>query len=251
MEIFQYLRLDSDGHLRAYKWADGILSCWKDGNESYFRKLNSSRGKHFTPVLYNTDMEICKQACLKIALAKQLFFDTVQRQLNASVPSIAPIPYDSIPKAPNKRSRRVLVLILGKQYSAEEGRENNVDEECNNLFLQVTNSPRRSTFQDLKSATDDFRRKRGGGGFGSVFEGTFLSDGTKVAIKRLDQFGQGRKEFLAEVKTIGSIHHITLARLVGLCAESSHKLLVYEFMSNGSLDKWIFNGNQDNALKWK
>ncbi|KAJ9128633.1 hypothetical protein P3X46_034673 [Hevea brasiliensis] len=174
-----------------------------------------------------------------------------------------------MPERPHKKSRIAMIILASvfvattivvfliclcmryiRQRSTEEGRENNVDKDCENSLLQVTNLPKRFTYQDLKAATDNFRKKLGGGGFGSVFYGN-LSDGTKVAVKRLDGFGQGRKEFLAEVKTIGSIHHVNLVRLIGFCAENSHKLLVYEHMSNGSLDKWIFNRNPEDTLEWK
>ncbi|XP_057985675.1 G-type lectin S-receptor-like serine/threonine-protein kinase SD2-5 isoform X2 [Hevea brasiliensis] len=204
-------------------------------------------------------------------------FIKVQRSLVAqrppssapSPPFIAPSPNDSMPEPPRKKSRIIMIILISvlvsttmavflirlciryiKQSSTEERSENNVDRDWENSLLQVTNLPKRFTYQDLKSATENFNKKLGGGGFGSVFEGS-LSDGTKVAVKRLDRFGQGRKEFLAEVKTIGSIHHVNLVRLVGFCAENSHKLLVYEHMSNGSLDKWIFNRNPENTLEWK
>lgn len=83
-----------------------------------------------------------------------------------------------------------------------------------------------------------------------MFEGT-LSNGVKIAVKRLDRTGQGMKEFLAEVKTIGNIHHINLGKLIGFCSEKSCNLLVYEHTSNGSLDKWIFGRSQDTSLNWQ
>jgi len=58
-------------------------------------------------------------------------------------------------------------------------------------------------------------------------------------------------EFLMEVQTVGSINHIHLVNLVGFCAEKSHRLLVYEYMPNGSLDKWIFTKHQVGPLDWK
>jgi len=72
-----------------------------------------------------------------------------------------------------------------------------------------------------------------------------------IAVKRLEGVEQGTEEFLAEVKTIGRMHHHNLVRLVGFCAEKSHKLLVYEYLSNGSLDKWIFHTNPVFTLSWK
>ncbi|KAK2642560.1 hypothetical protein Ddye_024323 [Dipteronia dyeriana] len=130
-------------------------------------------------------------------------------------------------------------------------KKRNTDGDVEDYFDQLSGMPTRFSYQDLKLATEDFQRKLGAGGFGSVFEGTMVS-GEKVAAKRLDALGQGKKEFLAEVKTIGSIHHVNLVRLVGFCAENLRRLLVYEFMCNGSLDKWIFNRiPQQPALDWQ
>ncbi|KAM0933690.1 putative protein kinase RLK-Pelle-SD-2b family [Dioscorea sansibarensis] len=116
-------------------------------------------------------------------------------------------------------------------------------------FDQVPGMPTRFSFEELRIATENFSKKLGQGGFGSMFEGE-LADGVKVAVKRLDDIGQGKKEFLAEVQTIGSIHHIKLVRLIGFCAEKTYRLLVYEYMPNGSLDKWTFHASEADALDW-
>ncbi|KAI8551248.1 hypothetical protein RHMOL_Rhmol06G0170400 [Rhododendron molle] len=108
--------------------------------------------------------------------------------------------------------------------------------------------PSRFSYDDFKNATVDFHNKLGEGGFGSVFQGT-LSDGTKVAVKHLYGLSQIKKSFLAEVETIGSIHHVNLVRLTGFCYEKLNRLVVYAYMPNGSLDKWIFC--QELALGWK
>uniref|UniRef100_A0A803LTH7 non-specific serine/threonine protein kinase n=1 Tax=Chenopodium quinoa TaxID=63459 RepID=A0A803LTH7_CHEQI len=109
----------------------------------------------------------------------------------------------------------------------------------------------RFTYEVLRTATDNFNteRKLGHGGCGSVFKG-MLSDGTKIAVKRLDHIGHGRREFAAEVRTIGNIHHVNLVKLFGFCAEDTHRLLIYEYISNGSLDKWIFHSNLETNLGW-
>ncbi|KAG0461253.1 hypothetical protein HPP92_021550 [Vanilla planifolia] len=90
------------------------------------------------------------------------------------------------------------------------------------------------------------------GGFGSVYKGT-LREGTLVAVKKLDKLlPHGEKEFITEVTTIGAMHHMNLVTLCGFCSERSHRLLVYEYMSNGSLDKWIFpsHDRQTRLLNW-
>ncbi|CAN4103175.1 unnamed protein product [Withania somnifera] len=107
----------------------------------------------------------------------------------------------------------------------------------------------RFSYEDLTVMTENFSKKLGEGAFGSVFEGT-TSDGTKIAVKRLQGFGNVKKSFLAEVATIGSIQHVNLIRLIGFCAEKTYRLLVYEYMANGSLDRWIFHGEQEKSLTW-
>ncbi|KAK8612088.1 hypothetical protein V6N13_092207 [Hibiscus sabdariffa] len=97
--------------------------------------------------------------------------------------------------------------------------------------------PTRFSYQELQNVTKNFSHKLGEGGFGSVFRGT-LPSGTEVAVKHLDGFGSVNKSFVAEVQTIGSIHHFNLVRLVGFCAEKFNRLLVYEHMANGSLDRF-------------
>ncbi|EOY29477.1 S-domain-2 5 isoform 1 [Theobroma cacao] len=119
--------------------------------------------------------------------------------------------------------------------------------EEDNFLGSLTGMPARFTYNDLQTATNNFSVKLGHGGFGSVYRGT-LPDGTQIAVKKLEHIGQGKKEFRAEVGIIGSIHHLHLVRLKGFCAEGSHRLLAYEFMANGSLDKWIFRRNREEPL---
>ncbi|KAL5977530.1 hypothetical protein ACLOJK_021877, partial [Asimina triloba] len=104
-------------------------------------------------------------------------------------------------------------------------------------------------YRDLRIITHDFSEKLGGGSFGSVFKGT-LPDTSLVAVKKLEGLGQGEKEFRSEVSTIGMIQHVNLVRLLGFCSEGSKRLLVYEFMPNGSLDSYLFEQNS-RALDWK
>ncbi|KAB5533679.1 hypothetical protein DKX38_016769 [Salix brachista] len=140
----------------------------------------------------------------------------------------------------------VVIVVLRVRWSKSEDTEE--DEEDDHI-QQVPGMPVRFSYRDLCIATDDFKETLGRGGFGSVFKGV-LADRTEIAVKRLDNLGQGKREFLAEVETIGSVHHFNLVRLMGFCAEKSCRLLVYEYMSNGSLDSWIFKKSQTSSLDW-
>ncbi|KAJ3708468.1 hypothetical protein LUZ61_012173 [Rhynchospora tenuis] len=98
--------------------------------------------------------------------------------------------------------------------------------------------------------TNNFSDRLGRGGFGSVFKGT-LPNSHYVAVKRLEGILQlGEKQFRNEVSTIGIVQHVNLVRLRGLCCERNKRLLVYDYMENGSLDKKLFHGNST-VLNWK
>ncbi|KAG0605925.1 hypothetical protein M758_9G098700 [Ceratodon purpureus] len=115
----------------------------------------------------------------------------------------------------------------------------------------VSEATTRFRYKELAVATNNFTNELGKGGFGSVYKGV-LASGQAVAVKKLDESVQGEKQFRAEVATIGNIHHFNLVRLIGYCFERSERLLVYEFMCNGSLDKYLFTkpDRDAKALKW-
>jgi hypothetical protein len=97
------------------------------------------------------------------------------------------------------------------------------------------------TYRGMQSVTKNFSEKLGGGAFGSVFKGLLPDEtATVVAVKKLEGFRQGEKQFRAEVSTIGTIQHVNLIRLLGFCSEGTRRLLVYEHMPHGSLDRHLF-----------
>lgn len=107
-----------------------------------------------------------------------------------------------------------------------------MDEDEDNGVDWPAGLPLRYSFQELQNATNDFSMKLGSGGFGSVYEGV-LSDGSKIAVKRLDRAGQGQKEFRAEVETLGKVDHLNLVRLKGFCADKAHQICIRAFT------KWV------------
>jgi serine/threonine protein kinase len=140
----------------------------------------------------------------------------------------------------------VLIVVGITLYVRRMGKYQEIEEEFD--FDQFPGMPMRFSYEKLRECTEDFSKKLGEGGFGSVFEGKL--DEERVAVKRLESARQGKKEFLAEVETIGSIEHINLVRLVGFCAEKSHRLLVYEYVPRGSLDRWIYYRHNNAPLDW-
>ncbi|GMN30451.1 hypothetical protein TIFTF001_050666 [Ficus carica] len=97
------------------------------------------------------------------------------------------------------------------------------------------------TYEDLTEATDGFKEELGRGSFGIVYKGVVKDTNDTVAVKKLDRaFHDSEKEFKAEVNVIGHTHHKNLVRLIGFCDEGEQRLLVYEFMSNGTLAGLLF-----------
>lgn len=113
--------------------------------------------------------------------------------------------------------------------------------------------PHRFSYEELKKATRGFRDKGllGFGGFGRVYKGTLPSTNTQVAVKRVsNESKQGLREFASEISSIGRLRHRNLVQLLGWCRRRGDLLLVYDFMPNGSLDKYLFD-EQKAILTWE
>ncbi|KAF3433869.1 hypothetical protein FNV43_RR24972 [Rhamnella rubrinervis] len=119
-------------------------------------------------------------------------------------------------------------------------------------FLQSNNNlmPIRYSYSNIRKMTMGFKDKLGEGGFGSVYKGK-LRSGRLVAIKMLEKTKANGQDFINEVATIGRIHHVNVVELVGFCVQRSKRALVYDFMSNGSLDKCIYCQEGNNSLDYK
>ncbi|KAL4620637.1 hypothetical protein ACB092_06G170000 [Castanea dentata] len=250
------------------------LSCEASLNQNFLEL------KNITSVTFRQDLEVdsesCKEACLENCLCKAAIFQKYTWSSfvgNCYLPSqnfsLKHAEVQNVPRAvPSPRQKNhgkkinQFILIVGSGVASLFGlfiligiffhlfKKNKDPDEAEEYYLDhVPGMPTRYSFADLQVMTENFKKNIGGGGFGTVFEGTLI-DGTRVAVKRLHGFSQIKKSFLAEVETIGSIHHFNLVKLTGFCAQSSHRLLVYTYMSNGSLDKWIFHKTEGFTLDW-
>ena len=111
------------------------------------------------------------------------------------------------------------------------------------------------TYEEVAEATNNFSSEClvGEGGFGNVYKGYIKSIEKTVAVKQLNREGnQGTREFFAEVLMLSMVDHPNLVKLVGYCAEDDQRILVYEYMANGSLEKHLLDlGKDDEPLDWQ
>ncbi|KAI3785443.1 hypothetical protein L1987_44561 [Smallanthus sonchifolius] len=113
-------------------------------------------------------------------------------------------------------------------------------------YLQATTGFQRFSYAELKKATSNFSKEIGRGGGGIVYKGEF-SNNRVAAIKLLKEYSnkQGEAELLAEISTLGRLNHMNLIDIWGYCSERKHKLLVYEYMENGSLAQNLHSSKLD------
>jgi len=109
----------------------------------------------------------------------------------------------------------------------------------------------RYKLSDVKKMTNNFKEKLGQGGFGAVYKGK-LSNGRIVAVKMLSVSKTNGEEFMNEVASISRTSHVNVVSLLGFCLRGRKRVLIYEFMSNGSLDKFIHKTRDEtlSALSW-
>uniref|UniRef100_A0A0E0PBX5 non-specific serine/threonine protein kinase n=1 Tax=Oryza rufipogon TaxID=4529 RepID=A0A0E0PBX5_ORYRU len=117
---------------------------------------------------------------------------------------------------------------------------------------EVEFGPHRFSYKELYQATKGFKNKQllGTGGFGRVYKGVLAKSNLEIAVKRVSHDSkQGMKEFIAEVVSIGHLRHRNLVQLLGYCRRKGELLLVYDYMSNGSLDKYLYDKTKP-VLDW-
>ncbi|CAL9006150.1 unnamed protein product, partial [Prunus brigantina] len=127
-------------------------------------------------------------------------------------------------------------LIIHKWKRRHLSMHDNIEDFLQNNKLM----PVRYSYSNIKKMAKGFKEKLGEGGYGSVYKAK-LRSGRLVAIKMLGKSKANGQDFINEVATIGRIHHVNVVQLIGFCAEGSKRALVYDFMPNGSLDKYLFS----------
>ncbi|XP_052302136.1 rust resistance kinase Lr10 isoform X15 [Populus trichocarpa] len=147
----------------------------------------------------------------------------------------------------------VLLVLLAayRVYSSDKAAKNNQKRIENFLADYKALKPARYTYADIKRITDEFKDKLGQGAYGTVFKGK-LSDEIFVAVKILNNSTGNGEEFINEVATMGKIHHVNVIRLVGYCADGFRRALVYDYLPNESLEKFVSSEHgETSSLSWE
>ncbi|CAO2166019.1 unnamed protein product [Urochloa humidicola] len=113
------------------------------------------------------------------------------------------------------------------------------------LQKQGTSHPKRYSYSEVRRMTTSFAHKLGQGGYGAVYRGN-MPDGREIAVKMLKDTDGDGEEFMNEVASISRTSHVNIVTLLGFCLQGSKRALLYEYMPNGSLERYTFGSN----LSW-
>uniref|UniRef100_A0A5B7BB25 non-specific serine/threonine protein kinase n=1 Tax=Davidia involucrata TaxID=16924 RepID=A0A5B7BB25_DAVIN len=135
----------------------------------------------------------------------------------------------------------ILCLFGGYWFWRKHNTKEEEDDEIEDWELEYW--PHRFSYEELSQATNGFSKDDllGFGGFGRVYKGT-LPNNTEVAVKCVSHDSkQGLREFMAEISSMGRLQHKNLVQMRGWCRKGNELMLVYDYMPNGSLNRWIFD----------
>jgi len=141
----------------------------------------------------------------------------------------------------------VLITVTGAAYILRRKKYEEIREDWEEEY-----GPHRFTYKSLHKATKGFKDTEilGERGFGKVYMGILASSNVQIAVKRVSHDSkQGMKEFVAEIVSMGRLRHRNLVQLLGYCRRRGELLLVYDYMPNGSLDKFLYS-NENPNLNW-
>ncbi|KAI7757303.1 hypothetical protein M8C21_031431 [Ambrosia artemisiifolia] len=113
-------------------------------------------------------------------------------------------------------------------------------------------APKWYSYAQVEMMTNSFKCKLGQGGFGTVYKGV-LGNQNQVAVKVLNELKGDGEDFINEVASVGRTSHVNIVGLIGFCVEGRKKALIYDFMPNGSLERFIYNHDSSSSsqLGWE
>nr|XP_024931280.2 PR5-like receptor kinase [Ziziphus jujuba var. spinosa] len=144
----------------------------------------------------------------------------------------------------------IISAIIFSVYKRVSWKKENRDDFDIEAFLSSNTSfaPKRYSHSHVKKMTNSFVNIIGKGGYGCVYRGT-LPDGHLVAVKVLKNSKNNGEDFINEVASMGRTSHVNIVTLLGFCYEGTKRALIYDYMPNGSLDKFIFDQESPNPTR--
>ncbi|XP_008232102.1 PREDICTED: G-type lectin S-receptor-like serine/threonine-protein kinase RLK1 [Prunus mume] len=257
-----------------------VADACKNGNENFTYTMEELESTTWEDVPYMSlrlsDKDDCIQGCLEDCNCEAALFDGIncrkqrlplrygRRDAGTSDRALikvgVPTKPDTDPRIVqpgSKKKGRTHILIIGLSFTAFGSilllisvivlwnhnvwvykRMSAVN---GDLELNESVAPRRYAYEELEKMTNNFKEELGRGASSTVYKGLILGTQKPVAVKRLEKVAaEGETEFQTEIRVIGRTHHKNLVRLLGYCLDGAKKLLVYEYMSNGSLADVLF-----------
>ncbi|TVU10298.1 hypothetical protein EJB05_43821, partial [Eragrostis curvula] len=211
---------------RCLVWAGELIDTTKDGTETLYLRIAGQ----------DTGVRAAKTNVLKIALPTVLISGIL---IIAGI-SIAWFKFKVSAQIRKRKGHKK--LNLDSMNTSDELGEAKPTHDLEFPFVG---------FEDIVFATNNFSEscKIGQGGFGKVYKA--MLSGQEVAIKRLSKDSeQGTEEFRNEVILIAKLQHRNLVRLLGCSVEGDEKILIYEYLTNGSLDAILFDNSRKMLLDW-
>ncbi|XP_020554720.1 LEAF RUST 10 DISEASE-RESISTANCE LOCUS RECEPTOR-LIKE PROTEIN KINASE-like 2.3 isoform X3 [Sesamum indicum] len=132
----------------------------------------------------------------------------------------------------------IIIFYIRKQFKLQEADQKSKQNIDKFLLSHGSLAPKRYNYREIKKITNSFAEKLGKGGYGIVYKGK-LPNGQLVAVKVLTETDNNTEEFINEVASISRTSHVNIVNLLGFCYDRKKRVLVYEYMPNKSLDKFI------------
>ncbi|KAJ4885496.1 PR5-like receptor kinase [Raphanus sativus] len=140
----------------------------------------------------------------------------------------------------------LIIIVVVVMLRAKKVRKS----DWNDKHVEAVVQLKRYSYAKIKKMTNSFAHLLGKGGYGTVYKGKLLDDGRDVAVKILKESEGNGEEFLNEVASLSRTSHVNIVSLLGFCYERNKRAIIYEFMPNGSLDKFI-SENMSVNLEWE
>ncbi|KAL5739344.1 hypothetical protein ACOSP7_028252 [Xanthoceras sorbifolium] len=140
------------------------------------------------------------------------------------------------------------VAVKGSEYPQKSSQVSWWSHHSKDRFASASGLPRYA-YKDIQKATQNFTTILGQGSFGPVYKATMPTGGVAAVKVLASNSNQGEREFQTEVSLLGRLHHRNLVNLIGYCVDKGQHMLIYEFMSNGSLANLLYSEGQ--VLGWE